>query len=115
MLVVICCMAGIAAADEKNILVFVTSTASKKSLPLSPGKYHATCRIPGNLLNQGTYTIDRLLFVEDLGRIVFEHNDTLTFDVIMPDEGRFGWMGRKEGVVNPILDWTVSSINRDHG
>jgi len=97
--------------DERNILVFVTGTGKNGINKHQPGKYRATCLIPGNLLNQGTYTINRLLFVKDRGQVVFEHNNTLTFDVIMPQSSQFGWMGRKEGVVRPNLDWSLSAID----
>jgi lipopolysaccharide transport system ATP-binding protein len=96
--------------DERNILVFVTGSGVQGSRLLSMGKYRATCIIPGDLLNQGTYTISRLLFVRNRGQVVFEHHDTLTFEIIMPQASQFGWMGRKEGVVRPLLDWSLSEI-----
>ncbi len=96
--------------DERNILVFVTGSGRYSSQKLGPARYRATCRVPGALLNQGTFTINRLLFVKDHGHVVYEYPDALTFDVIMPAEGRFGWMGEKEGVVRPQLDWTKTKI-----
>lgn len=93
--------------DERGILVFTASSSRSWTKSFGNGFIKATCRIPGQLLNQGTYTISRLLLVKDKGRIVYSHPDVLTFEVIMPDEGRMGWMGRKEGVVRPKLDWTI--------
>lgn len=97
--------------DERNILVFVSSTIYSQEEILSKGKYRATCVIPANLLNQGTYTISRLLFVKDRGRVIFEHNDSLTFEVIFPQTFQLGWMGKKEGVVQPKLDWIMKLID----
>jgi len=96
--------------DERNILVFVTSSINENTNQLSPGRYIAKCYLPKKLLNQGNFTVSRLLFVKDRGRVVFSNRNTLTFDVIMPNEGRFGWMGRKEGVVRPELDWSIEQI-----
>ncbi len=97
--------------DERNNLVFVTSTINKEFDDLLPGRYISTCNIPGNLLNQGTYTVTRMLFVKDRGRVIFEHNNTLTFDVIFPQSKTFGWMGKKEGVVRPELEWSLRKFD----
>jgi lipopolysaccharide transport system ATP-binding protein len=96
--------------DERNILVFVTGTSGKTLKKLTPGKYQAVCQIPKHLLNQGTFTVARLLLVKDFGRIVFEYRDSLTFEVVNPGSGRFGWMGAKEGVVKPVLPWSMREI-----
>lgn len=99
--------------DERNNVVFVTSTARLNSNCLQPGVYCASCTIPKNLLNQGTYTISRLLFVKDRGQILFEHNNTLTFDVVFPPTSQLGWMGRKQGIVNPLLEWKLSPYDHE--
>jgi lipopolysaccharide transport system ATP-binding protein len=96
--------------DERGIVVFVTHSGQASLNRLTPGKYVATCRIPGNLLNQGTYTVSRLIFVKDGGFILYKHKDILVFDVTLPDEKQYGWMGKKEGVVRPNLDWSVKRI-----
>jgi len=96
--------------DERDIKVFVSGSGRTITRKIGPGLYRATCQIPGDLLNQGTFTINRLLFVKDRGYSVFEHPNVLTFDVIMPGENQFGWMGKKEGVVRPALNWSIDSI-----
>jgi len=96
--------------DERNILVFVTSTVYELDHKLQPGKYYANCKIPKNLLNQGTYTFNRLLFVKDHGRVIYEHPDVLTFDVVRPGTGKLGWMGKKEGIIRPVLPWEIEKI-----
>jgi lipopolysaccharide transport system ATP-binding protein len=99
--------------DERGTLVFVTGTGGSRTKTFGRGLIRATCRIPGHLLNQGTYTISRLLLVKDRGRVVYSLPDVLTFEVIMEDEGRLGWMGRKQGVVRPRLDWTIEQPDAD--
>jgi len=97
--------------DERSVLVFVTSSIDKSQPSLQNGLYRATFKIPKNLLNQGTYTFIRLLFVKDYGRVVFEYPNVLTFDIIKPGTGRLGWMGAKEGIVRPVLPWNLEEIN----
>jgi len=96
--------------DERDIKVFVSSSTRTASQRIGPGIYRATCQIPRDLLNQGTFTINRLLFVKDRGFSVFEHQNVLTFDVILPGENQFGWVGKKEGVVRPALNWSIDPI-----
>ncbi len=93
--------------DERNVLVFVTSSMGKNPSHLKKGKYLATFLIPRHLLNQGTYTFNRLLFVKDFGRLVYEYPDVLTFDILKTSTGQLGWMGAKEGIVRPILPWKI--------
>ena len=93
--------------DELGTLVFVGSTGQDaKSNRLGKGMFNAICRIPENLMNEGTYTINKILFVQNRGQVLFEYKDVLTFDV-RPRAKAFGWMGKKEGVVKPKLDWKV--------
>lgn len=96
--------------DERSILVFVTGSAGRTLKKISPGTYQATCTIPKHLLNQGTFTFNRLLFVKDLGHVVFEYPDVLTFDIVKPPSGNLGWMGAKEGIVRPVLPWSMREI-----
>ncbi len=73
-----------------------------------PGRYSARVRIPENLLNEGVYTVARLLFLKDKGSRLSEENDVLRFEVVNPGEGRLGWIGgKKEGVVRPRLSWQL--------
>jgi lipopolysaccharide transport system ATP-binding protein len=98
--------------DERNNLVFVTGSGGKSEKRLNQGRYKMTCKIPKHLLNQGTYTINRLLFVKDYGHVIFEYPDALIFDVVKPGSGSMGWMGKKEGIIRPILPWTIKKIDQ---
>lgn len=94
--------------DERGILVFVSGTASTFDLRVRQGRIRGTCIVPRHLLNQGTYTVSRVQLVKDRAIILYMHPDVLTFDVIVGNEGRLGWMGRKEGVIRPRLEWTFT-------
>ncbi|MCS6917547.1 MAG: polysaccharide ABC transporter ATP-binding protein [Chitinophagales bacterium] len=95
--------------DERGILVLVASTAFSLNAVHTQTTLQARAVIPGNILNQGTYTVNRLLFVERKSYILFEHNDTLSFDILPQPTGRLGWTpGRKEGILHlPNLSWTL--------
>ena len=95
--------------DEYGHLVFVGSTGkSNASVYKGNGLICAICKIPNNLINEGTYTISRLLFVKDAGTVLNEINNTFSFR-ILPKKQELGWMGEKEeGIIDPVLDWGVS-------
>lgn len=94
--------------DEMGHLVFVGSSGfrDKNSKQYYPGKLTFACRIPAGLMNEGIYNIYRFLVVQDRGTVVFEKRDLLQFEIIRKQEENWGWMGNKEGVVLPTLDWT---------
>jgi lipopolysaccharide transport system ATP-binding protein len=98
--------------DERGILVYVASTGFSRNDRFRPGLVNAKCRVPGNLLNEGTYTVSRLLLVRDRGTVIFEQRDVLMFDIITAGTGQPGWAGQKEGVIRPNLEWELSFDDR---
>ena len=93
--------------NEMGVLVLSTNTFGKENAPLENGTHLATCTIPANLLNQGTYTISSLRFVVNHKRMVFECSDLLTFDVIIAADKTFGWIGKPSGVILTNFDWVI--------
>ena len=94
--------------DELGNKVFVASTGYMDKRHHAPaGLFSTTCQVPPDLMLQGTYTISRLLLVQNRGSIVFEHADSLTFEIAPRKNDDLGWMGNKEGVVLPKLNWKV--------
>ena len=68
-----------------------------------------TVRIPGNFLNDGTYTI-AIQIVEDQSTALYGHPEILTFEVI--DSAReSAWFGKWPGVIRPQLEWTSRNSN----
>jgi len=94
--------------DEYGQLVFVGSTGKGNStFNLNNGTIIARCTIPKNLMNEGVYTIHRLLFVKDKGTVLFEIQNCFSFR-IKPKASGLGWIGTKEeGIVSPSLDWAI--------
>ncbi|MEZ5039029.1 MAG: ABC transporter ATP-binding protein [Saprospiraceae bacterium] len=93
--------------DEMGNLVFVGSTGFQNKEPkrYAPGKIKFICRIPSGLMNEGVYNIYRFLVVQDRGTVLFEDRDVLQFEIIGKQEENWGWMGKKEGIVRPVLEW----------
>jgi len=79
----------------------------------APGVYHADCRIPRRLLNEGAYFVGVALttfFEGGTYQVDFYDRNALTFNVRDPvDErsGRYGYAGPVPGVVRPQLDWSI--------
>ena len=93
--------------DQLGHLVFVGSTGKENNhKSLSNGIIKAICQVPENLMNEGTYTIHRLLFVRDRTKVVFEIRNCFSFKIIAkaPTDGG---TGREEGIVNPKLEWKI--------
>ncbi len=74
-----------------------------------PGSYRTGCAIPGNLLNEGRYTLTIYFLIPDV-RFFARIQDALTFDVV--DLGARGSevaaMQERRGVIRPELAWTQS-------
>lgn len=99
--------------DEMGTLVFVgTSLNVNVDDKMGAGYFSAECVIPKDLMLEGTYTISRLLLVQNMGTILYEHRDALSFEIVNKPLYAFGWMGGKEGVVSPKLDWEISYDER---
>lgn len=94
--------------DELGNKVFVGSTSFMEERHYAPfGVFKATCEIPADLMQEGVYTISRLLLLQNRGSVLYEHADAITFEIVQKGNEDFGWMGQKEGVVLPKLKWKV--------
>lgn len=97
--------------DERGVLVYVGSTFFTYQQTFTKGKIFATCIFPPNILNEGNYTISRLLVVQNAGTIMCEFKDVLSFDII--PEQKVDGIGRftaKEGVIKlNNVNWTFTN------
>jgi lipopolysaccharide transport system ATP-binding protein len=101
--------------NEQGIMVFNTGPADEKKWhgrPFPIGLFRSTCRVPGDLLNNGVYHV-RLLVVRDQKYHVYRHEDALVFDVRDSADFRGAWHGRWPGVVRPILEWKTELVSED--
>jgi lipopolysaccharide transport system ATP-binding protein len=98
------------APDGSYVFVSNADGVSK----LSPGIYQADCKVPGGLLNEGTYFVGVAItsyFDSGAFEVDFFERNALMFNVIDPmDErsNRYGYAGPVPGILRPKLDWHVS-------
>jgi lipopolysaccharide transport system ATP-binding protein len=101
--------------NEHGIMVFnavPTQERAWQGRPFPKGLFRDTCHIPGELLNDGVYTVE-LLLVEDATTILLEAQDVLVFEVRDVVEGRAGSFDRWAGVVRPTLQWETEHLVAD--
>jgi lipopolysaccharide transport system ATP-binding protein len=94
--------------DEQGVLVFDAGPVDAGP-PLEPGLYRDVCRIPGDLMNDGIYSIE-LRVVRNMDTLVHAERDVLVVDVIDSPELRGGWWGRWSGAVRPRLEWSTERV-----
>lgn len=100
--------------NEQGITVLGTGPVREplwQGHPFPVGLFRSECRVPGDLLNDGTYRL-QLLVVKDQGYVIYSHDDILTFEV-QDTEKRTGWSGKWPGVVRPNLEWKTELLKRD--
>jgi lipopolysaccharide transport system ATP-binding protein len=102
---------SVALYNEQGIVVFTSGPAfdpagGERKDPA--GLYRQVCRVPGDLLNDGTYRV--ALYISKDGKTVLKEDELLTFDVRDAVETRHGWHGKWVGAVRPMLDWNTEII-----
>ncbi|MEP7146788.1 MAG: ABC transporter ATP-binding protein, partial [bacterium] len=94
--------------DEYENLIFVGSTAmTNREYKTGKGFVKANCRIPENLLNSGKYTISKFFIVEGISKVLYEHDDLLTFEITNSLLDKHDRAGTIDGLLKPKLDWEV--------
>jgi hypothetical protein len=76
------------------------------------GLFRGVCHIPGSLLSSGIHRVN-LLAVKDRSRIVYRHEDLLSFEVLDLQPRQEGWFGKGSGVVSPVLKCTIEYIGNE--
>lgn len=90
---------------------FVSSPERVHQLP--PGIYQADCKIPGGLLNEGTYTVGAAItshFPAGTYEVDFFERNALMVNIVDPMDvraSRFGYAGSMPGIVRPKLEWNI--------
>ena len=82
--------------------------ASITECSCTKGRYEAAVQIPGNFLNDDTYTID-FYFVKD-AFVFFLHQDCLVFQVNDIPRPSTAYLGKWIGAVRPTLHWDCSRL-----
>jgi lipopolysaccharide transport system ATP-binding protein len=79
--------------------------------PYPRGLFRDVCYVPGDLLNDGAYTVE-LHVATNGANVIYRHDRLLTFAVADDISSRSGWYGEWSGVVRPILRWTTDLVER---
>ena len=101
------CRIGIIITTVEGIIVFESYDADDErySGSRTPGRYKCFCKIPGNLLSDGRYTIT--LNAGIIGKKNFAHiENVLIFDI--EDTGGVGshmTKHQRRGIIRPVLEW----------
>ncbi len=102
--------------NSEGICCFVTMSAGK-NVPVrtdTPGRYKSTCKIPGNLFNDGMFSVGVALSSFLIrSEVHFYARDLLKFKVVdqfdeTPTRAKF--FGKLPGVVRPFLNWESQKL-----
>jgi len=88
--------------NEEGLCILADASGSMR---VGKELFKGTCRVPGNLLNEGSYRM-MIMIVQD-SRSIYTHHDVLRFD-LHDVERQGGWTGRWPGVVRPRFAWNIS-------
>lgn len=83
--------------------------ASSSAHDVSNGVCKFMCHIPGDLLNDGIYTIS-VKIVRDRSVALFDFKEAVTFEVFDERKG-MAWHGKWPGAVRPRLHWQFMQIS----
>jgi lipopolysaccharide transport system ATP-binding protein len=86
--------------------IFVTASTPEIT---SQGTYKSICFIPGNLLNNGKYTIE-VYFVRDGHVVLYKATELLVFEIYDGKRKQGGFLGKLPGAVRPKLKWDVKPV-----
>jgi len=99
--------------NQEGICIFNSTTAREPcwhGKPHPEGLFRSVCRVPGNLLNAGSYTVFVKFYQGGVKGVLYQHTDLLLFEVQDIVEDRGDWFGRWPGAVRPDLRWTTAVV-----
>lgn len=98
--------------DKMGVGVLASANMSSAALnddgwygrPHPEGLYKTRCKIPGNFLNEGTYSVNAIVLT-DVTQVHARVDDVVSFTVHDTGEMRKEYSGYWYGVVRPKLEW----------
>ena len=98
--------------DAENNIVF-SSIGNREARwygkPMPLGRFRSTCVIPGNLLNNGTYSASVFMFGQSFRDMHFL-TDVLRFEIADSPAIRGDYFGAILGAVRPDLQWSTRAL-----
>lgn len=93
--------------DQDDVVLFASGHVNTN---YSKGVFINECRIPPNLLNDGTYNVCVML-IQNGNSMIAKVDHAVSLEVIDEGIGREAWMGKFPGILRPLLSW--SSVNKE--
>lgn len=94
--------------DEMNNLVFPATTVFENETVISEdGQHRVQFTIPPNLLNNGTYTIEKFIVLKNKGTVLHIFNNVICFEVLPKERNHLGIHSSKTGIVRPDIKWDL--------
>lgn len=93
--------------DELDNLVFVGSSINDNFKKIGKGYFKWNCKIPADLMNQGSYTVNKFYLIKNKKTVIYDHRNILSFEIVYSFDLRIGNVGRKEGIIKPKLKWEI--------
>lgn len=87
-------------------ILFITASSPAT---VRRGFYRSACHVPGDLLNNGKYTLD-LFFVRDGNTVLYKAESPLVFEVHDAEREPGSFLGELPGAFRPKLRWDVEQI-----
>jgi lipopolysaccharide transport system ATP-binding protein len=79
--------------------------------PHPTGLFRSTCFVPGDLLNEGVFTVKIMFFNDRLFKL-FEFAEAASISVRDTASRNFSGYGRYDGYVRPRLSWSTQLISK---
>jgi lipopolysaccharide transport system ATP-binding protein len=99
--------------NDEAVCAFISHdwSAEWRHTPRPPGRWHATCWVPGNFLAEGTLIVSAALgtYAPFIAHAVAP--DAVAFEVVDSTDGdtaRGDYAGRLPGIVRPLLTWRTT-------
>lgn len=99
--------------NEAGIRVLNTFPVNAPNSPMPAGLVRSTCQIPGNILNDGRYSI-HFHVVRNRRQVIYDYEGLLVFDVADTSVLRGDWAGKWTGIVRPHLEWTTEIVHENN-
>ena len=87
-------------------IIFISAASPA---PARRGAYRSACHVPGDLLNDGKYTVD-LYFVRDGSTVLYRAESPLVFEVRDTEREPGAFLGELPGAVRPKLRWEMEPL-----
>jgi lipopolysaccharide transport system ATP-binding protein len=98
--------------NERGVEVFNALPAEEPNWhgkPMPYGLYRSSFLMPGNILNDGSYTVE-VHVIKDFRNAILKFPDAVSFDVADDAKMRGNLLGKWYGVVRPRLQWKTELI-----